>query len=173
MTTPTPRTDALTKRMAGELDRPMLRQDHFIELCDHARQLERDLAAAKSELAELKAHASVEGSSDEVVRELQRVVLPSLRDYGQGYSAAVAERAAAHILALRAELAFTRHEADLFKSDATTFRAELASVKAHAEAMATKHEEIRTASVREIDRMEAQLHEAVDAYRAANPKDAP
>lgn len=96
--------------------------------------------------------ASVEGSSDEVVRELQRVVLPSLRDYGQGYSAAVAERAAAHIIALRADLA---------------------SVKAHAEAMATKHEEIRTASVREIDRMEAQLHEAVDAYRAAHPKDAP
>ena len=48
--------------------------------------------------------ASVEGSSDEVVRELQRVVLPSLRDYGQGYSAAVAERAASHIIALRAEL---------------------------------------------------------------------
>lgn len=90
-------------------------------------------------------------SEDELVRELREWS----RIYGDGQGStppSVMARAATHILALRAEIA---------------------SVKAHAEAMATKHEEIRTASVREIDRMEAQLHEAVDAYRAAHPKDAP
>jgi len=86
--------------------------------------------------------ASVEGSSDEVVRELQRVVLPSLRDYGQGYSAAVAERAAAHILALRKwkdeilVAAGAQENDDVAKwitadkSERDTLRAELASVRA-------------------------------------------
>jgi len=64
----TPRTDALTKRMAGELDRPMLRQDHFIELCDHARQLERDLAAAQLELAELKRGKVLADGMSNVIR---------------------------------------------------------------------------------------------------------
>lgn len=110
----------------------------------------RDLAAAQealsakdAELASVRAHA--EASGDEVVRELQRVVLPSLRDYGQGYSAAVAERAASHIIALRAELA---------------------SVSGHAEAMAV--------TLDSWARLDGGCKcAALDAYRAAYPKDAP
>lgn len=46
----TPLTNALTARMATELDRPMLQQNHFIELCDHARDLERSLHEARGKL---------------------------------------------------------------------------------------------------------------------------
>lgn len=43
----TPRTDAITIRMAAELDRPLLQADHMLEMCDHARALERELDAQK------------------------------------------------------------------------------------------------------------------------------
>lgn len=54
MPTPTPRTDALTARMATELDRPLLVADHTIELCDLARELERALTAAEATIARLE-----------------------------------------------------------------------------------------------------------------------
>lgn len=120
--------------------------------------------------------ASVEGSSDEVVRELQRVVLPSLRDYGQGYSAAVAERAAAHILALRKwkdeilVAAGAQENDDVAKwiaadkSERDALKDELASVRAHAEAMADALNDGQNFGA---------WQSVIDAFRAAHPKDAP
>lgn len=69
MTTDTPRTDALTARMAGELDRPLRAADHVFELCNHARALERDLAECRAALAERQA-----ASVDDVIAERQRQI---------------------------------------------------------------------------------------------------
>ena len=62
----TPRTNALTARMAGELGRPMLVANHFIELCDHARTLERDLTACRAALRE---YVAIEDEADRMYED--------------------------------------------------------------------------------------------------------
>ena len=93
--------------------------------------------------------ASVE-DEDGIVRELRRIVLPSLHDYGQRTSATVVERAAALIVSQR--------ESEKRKDE------EIASLKKHAEAMANSHDH---------NGDYVSLASAISAYRAAHPKDAP
>ena len=59
MSSETPRTDALTARMASELDKPILSADHMAEMCDHARQLERELAQEKKDAKKWRKHQEV------------------------------------------------------------------------------------------------------------------
>jgi len=121
--------------------------------------------------------ASAESSGDEVVRELVGFTPGPWTYAHDGHGGISVDDSTGRQIAFvrRATEANARliAAAPTMLAHILALKAELASVKAHAEAMATKHEEIRTASVREIDRMEAQLHEAVDAYRRDFPKDAP
>ena len=69
MTTPTPRTDALQNRVCNEADRLIAEgrdaetrermNDLLQESYDHARQLERELAAAREELAQFREDRAV------------------------------------------------------------------------------------------------------------------